>query len=662
MTGAVRTALDRHGAEVGLAAAVVLMVGMMIVPLPTWLLDLLLATNLSLAVLLLLVALFVRDALSFGAFPTLLLVTTLFRLALNVSSTRLILLQADAGEVIRAFGELVVRGDYVVGAVVFVVLTVIQLVVIARGSERVAEVGARFTLDAMPGKQLAIDADLRAGVLDAERAADRRRLLERESQLYGAMDGAMKFVKGDAIAAIVITVVNILGGLAIGVFGRDLAVADALHTYGLLTIGDGLVSQIPALLISTAAGLVVTRVASEHEGGTLGGDVGAQVFGDWRALAGAAALAAVLALVPGLPLAPFGALAVLLGGLAAVLYRRRPLPELAPATTDEDPLAGPLELRAGERLLRRLTADARFGERLASVAAELRDRLGVRLPPLRPRLGSGLDPDAYVIALAAVTADRGRCPEGRVFVRGDAEALRALDPGVQLDGDGGWTEGSLTARAEALGHEVVDSLEVLVARLRDAVHARPDQLIGLQETQRELDRLAREAPALVKTIVPDRLSLPRLTALLRALVAERVSVRPLREILEALATDPLPSGDAALVEAVRTRLARQLTHDLLGDRAELEVLALDPLLEDGLRSGLRGDRELAVDPDLARDLVDAVQRTLTEAGRAVVLVTQPDVRAALRSVLAPTLPELPVVSYRELDPAVQIRRLGVIAP
>jgi type III secretion protein V len=656
--GFLRTALTRHGAEVGLAAAVVLTVGMMIVPLPTWVLDLLLATNLTFSVLLLLVASFVRDALSFGAFPTLLLVTTLFRLALNVSSTRLILLQADAGEVIRAFGELVVRGDYVVGAVVFLILTVIQLVVIARGSERVAEVGARFTLDAMPGKQLAIDADLRAGVLDAEGAAERRRALERESQLYGAMDGAMKFVKGDAIAGIVIIAVNILGGLAIGVLARDLPVGTALQTYGLLTIGDGLVSQIPALLISTAAGLVVTRVASEHASGTLGSDVGAQVFGDWRALAVAAVFAALLAVVPGLPLAPFAVLSVLLGGLALVLYRRRPMPDLAPSTEDA-PAPGPLELRTGARLARQLADDARFAEGLVELATALHDELGVRLPTLRPRVASTVDPDGYVIALAAVPADRGRCPAGKTFVRGAPEALRALDPAVELDGDGGWIDAALTTRARALGHASVEPTELLVSRLRDVVRAQPEHLVGLQETQRELDLLAREAPALVRTVVPDRVPLPRLTALLRALLSERVSVRPLREILEALALDPLPPSDAALVETIRARLARQLTHALRGDRPTLDVVALDPLLEEGLRSGLRPERDAALDPELVRDLLGAVERALPEAG---VIVTQPDVRSALRRVLAPSRPDVAVVSYRELDPSVQVRRLGVVSP
>lgn len=653
-------ALFRHGPEVALAAAVVLVVGMMIVPLPTWLLDVLLATNLSLSVLLLVVALFVRDALSFGAFPTILLVTTIYRLALNVSSTRLILLQADAGEVIDAFGGFVVRGDYVVGAVVFLVLTVIQLVVIARGAERVAEVGARFTLDAMPGKQLAIDADLRAGALDAEGAAARRRLLERESQLYGAMDGAMKFVKGDAIASIVITLVNIAGGLAIGVASRGMAVTDALEVYGLLTIGDGIVSQIPSLLISTAAGLVVTRVASEHDSGTLGRDLGAQVFGDWRALAVASVFAAALALVPGLPFVPFAVLSGLLGVTAWALLRRRPA-EAVQAEAEHAP-PGALELRLGPRLARLVRSEPSFAERVRAVGERLYDRFGVRLPAVRPQIDEALDPDGYAIVLASVATDRGRCPDGHVLAAGSADALRAIDPAVELDGEGGWLDRPTAERARALGHTVRPAVEVLVDRLSAAVHARPEALQGIQETQRELDRVARDAPALVRTIVPDRVPLTRLAALLRALLAERVSVRPLREILEALGQDPLPAREGELIELVRARLARQLTHALVRDDGALGVLALDPMIEEALRDAQRGDGEAAVDPELARDVLEAVRRALEEAEGLPVVVTQPDVRSALRRLLAPELPDVAILSYRELDPAVQVRRLGVVRP
>lgn len=643
----------------------VLVVAMMIVPLPTWLLDLLLATNLSISALLLVGALFVRDALSFGAFPTLLLLTTLFRLALNVSSTRLILLQADAGEVIRAFGEAVVRGDYVVGAIVFAVLTVVQLVVVARGAERVAEVGARFTLDAMPGKQLAIDGDLRTGLIDAEGAAERRRELEREGQLYGAMDGAMKFVKGDAIASIVIVVINIVGGLAIGVLSREMAPQDALRVYGLLTIGDGLVTQIPSLLVSTAAGMIVTRVASEDERGTLGRDVITQLFADWRALAVAAGLASVLALAPGLPFVPFALLASVLGTVGFFRWRRRPAEVLR---VEDAPTGGPVELRVGSRLAATLT-DPSFGMAFRRVARTLHDELGLRVPPIAPVCDEGLnDEDAYRIVIASVSTARGRCPAGRVFAvptttsADGAALLQKLDPSVILDAPGGWIVRERAALALDAGCEVTEPSEFLIARLERALRERPEALVGIQETQRALDRLARDAPVLVRTLIPERITLLRLTALLRVLASERVSIRPLREILEALAVDPLPEKDAALVELVRMRLARQITHGLMTDGA-LAMLGVDPMIEDALRDALGPDGSASPDPELSRDVVEATRRALDERKEpGIVVVTHPDVRRALRQVLATELPDVAVLSYRELDPQAPVRRLGVVAP
>ncbi len=404
-----------------LAALVVAVVAMMIVPLPTWLLDVLLATNLSASVAILLVVLYVPDALSIATFPTLLLLTTLFRLALNVSTSRLILLQANAGEVIRAFGNFVVRGNYVVGAVVFLILTIIQFVVIAKGSERVAEVGARFVLDAMPGKQMAIDAELRSGAIDGHEARRRRHKLARESQFYGAMDGAMKFVKGDVVASLVITVVNVLGGLGIGIGQRNMAAVDALKRYGLLTIGDGLVSQIPALVLSTAAGVLVTRVASEDPGTSLGEELAGQFLGFPKALRVAGAFVLVLALLPGLPALPF---LVLAGLLFAVAYARDerlarderralvdPIP--APSSTRSDPLFLPMVVPWSVEIsedLATLVDDRRGaeGRDLRAAVFGLRDRvfaeLGVPLPPPRVRATSGLPSRHVVVSLFEVPA------------------------------------------------------------------------------------------------------------------------------------------------------------------------------------------------------------------------------------------------------------------
>ena len=603
MAAGVPFSLARRYAEIALAAAVVLIVSMMIVPLPTWALDALLAANIALSVLVLLAALFVRTPLAFGAFPTILLVTTLYRLALNVSSTRLILLQADAGRVIRAFGDFVVQGDYVVGAVVFLVLTLIQFVVVARGSERVAEVGARFTLDAMPGKQLAIDADMRAGLLDARAAAARRAALDRESQFYGSMDGAMKFVKGDAIAGLAITAINIVGGLAIGIVFRDMDAGASLRTYGLLTIGDGLVSQIPSLVISTAAGMVVTRVASEDAEGSLGRDVGTQIFGEPRALAVTAAFAAVLALVPGLPALPFALIAGGLGVVAWQLGRKRPA-RAARRAEGRAPRASAFSTRVGAALATEI-GNPSFEAWLSETADRLHDELGVRLPSVPAEERPELSPSAWEL----------------------------------------WIEGRRTDAGEGLAS--------LRAAITERTRARADALVGIQETQDELDRLAQKLPALVRTVVPERLPIGRLATLLRALVREGVSIAPLREILEALARDPWPEGDATLRATVRERLAPQLTDALRGSAKKLRLFALDPLLEDALREGR------SVGPSLATDLIAAVRASVGEAG---IVVTQADVRARLADVMEAELPAVRVISYRELDPKVEVERAGIVGP
>src|SRR5882724_332997 len=421
-----RSPRTRFGfADGALAFFVIAIVGLMVVPLPTWLLDLLIASNLASSVAVLLVALYVGDALKIATFPTLLLITTLFRLALNVSSTRLILLQADAGQVIRAFGQFVVRGNYVVGAVIFLILTIIQFVVIAKGSERVAEVGARFTLDAMPGKQMAIDAEARSGAIDGNEARRRRRQLSRESQFYGAMDGAMKFVKGDVIASIIITLVNILGGLAIGVGQRGLEIDSALKRYGLLTIGDGLVTQIPALVLSTGAGILVTRVASEEPDRSLGSELASQILGIPKAMRVAGLLVVGLGAVPGLPLVPFALIGTLL--LYAARTRSRQMRSESQKAAAEPPRQGPVGARRGPIFLpmvvpwsvdvasdlAHLVDDEMRGDDLVrpgvfGATQRVRERvfaeLGVPLPAARVRVSDALPEGNLVISLFEVPA------------------------------------------------------------------------------------------------------------------------------------------------------------------------------------------------------------------------------------------------------------------
>ncbi len=567
----------RGASDLALGALVVAIVAMMIVPLPTFALDILITTNITLAVVLLMVAVYVPDAMRVTAFPTLLLLSTLFRLGLNVTSARLILAQADAGEVIRAFGTAVVKGSFVVGVIVFVIITVVQYVVIARGAERVAEVAARFALDAMPGKQMAIDADLRAGMLDAAEAQRRRQGLSREAQLYGAMDGAMRFVKGDAVAGILILCVCIGGGLAVGVAQRGLSFDEAFRTYAVLTIGDGLVSQIPALVTSTAAGLVVTRVASEDEGTHLGEEISAQLLAQPKAVAAAAGLLVLLSLVPGLPKLPFWILAAAAGGVAWAVSRRRPRRRVAPAVL-------------------RVDTDG-------------------AVPALGPAIG---------VDLAVDTAPR-RAPGWRLSVSG-------IPVAEGTDGEG------------------------LAAALRRHAH----EALGIQEVQGLLDEMSRTQPALVREVVPKVVSLPVLTEVLRRLVGEGVPIGDMRTILGALAGARDKDADA-LAERARGALRRAITHQITDGKGSVSALLLDALVADAIgdgvvRGGDGGGAHLALEPDLARDIVEAVARAT--AGGARVLVTPARIRRFTRELLHDRFPELRVVSYDEILPEVKIEPAG----
>ncbi|MBX3209556.1 MAG: FHIPEP family type III secretion protein [Labilithrix sp.] len=632
------------GAELGLALLVISVVAMMIVPLPTWLLDVLIATNLSVSVAVLLVVLYVPDALAIATFPTILLLTTLFRLALNVSSVRLILLQANAGDVIKAFGQFVVRGNYVVGGVIFLVLTIIQFIVIAKGSERVAEVGARFVLDAMPGKQMAIDAELRSGAIDGNEARRRRRILSRESQFYGSMDGAMKFVKGDVIASLVITVVNILGGLAIGVGQKGMPAVDALKRYGLLTIGDGLVSQIPALVLSTAAGVLVTRVASEDPDTPLGQELASQLFGMPKALRVASGFVLLLAILPGLPAAPFLVLAAALFFIARSRDRQiarddrrdatepRPIAPTAGGRRAEAPfvpIVVPWSIEVSEDLapaLEDAPEDERVGLRTEALAMRelLFSELGVPLPSPRVRVAPGLPPRHAVVSLFEVPARVMPVPEGT----SDAELVRVI--------------GEATS-------------ELLRGRAAD--------FLGLAETQRLLDELEQFAPATVRNVVPKPVSLTLLTDVLRRLLEERVSIRDLRAILEALALLAATEKDPlTLTELVRAQLRRALTFKLTRGATHLGVVLVDPTIEDTIRRAIQrtpAGAFLTLPPAAARDVIAALRRAgseaTAEAPGAVVFLTQPDIRRFMRKLLETEVPDATVVSFAELLPEVTLR-------
>jgi type III secretion protein V len=675
----VRALLARHS-DLALAGAVALIVGMMIIPLPPFVLDLLVTLNIAVAVTLLLIAVYVGEALRIATFPSLLLMTTLFRLAIEVSAARLILLKADAGQVIQAFGHFVVAGNLVVGAVVFLILTLIQFIVISKGSERVAEVGARFALDAMPGKQMSIDAELRAGHVDLAEARQRRDLLTRESQFFGSMDGAMKFVKGDAIAGMIVLLTNIVGGLLIGILQKGMSPASAVKTYTLLTIGAGLVAQIPALVISSAAGILVTRVSSEHAGGHLGLDIGRQVLAQPKALAVAAALLGLLALVPGLPTVPFLLLGGLLGAVAYAIIKQdrrsghaRPSEGTGPGVgVGNSATLAPITVELSPALSQTLApgnGPNRLAEELLPAARErFYAETGIPLPVIGVRAhGPSLTGNSYCLRLQEIPMAQGEVMPGAGLALETRERLRALgisaQPAIHPEGrPAAWIPAGELAAARLAGVPMLTPEEVIVLHLMQLLHRHGHEFLGLQETHELVSGLERTQPALVREVVPKLVSPALLTEILRRLAQEGVSLRNLREILGALAMRASGVTDAAaLAEHVRAALRRQISFAHTGGAPLLRAYFLDSLIEDTIRDSVQhhatGDT-LALQPDLAADIVKSVGQAT--ANTAAVIVTSTDVRLHLRHLIAEQHPKVSVLSYQEIEPAVKLESLGQI--
>jgi type III secretion protein V len=689
--------------DIVLAGMVVSIVGMMIVPLPTHLLDILITLNISIAVTLLLVSIYVTKALKISVFPTILLVTTLFRLALNVSSTRLILLQADAGEVIRAFGQFVVRGNYVVGAVIFIILTLIQFIVIAKGSERVAEVAARFTLDAMPGKQMSIDADLRSGAADMEEGKHRRRDLERESALFGAMDGAMKFVKGDAIAGMIITVINIVGGLIIGVLQRGMPAGDAARVYTILTIGDGLVSQIPALLISTSAGIIVSRVQGEEEGSHLGMDIGSQIFAQPKAVAIAGGLLLVLAAIPGLPTLPFTIMGLAAGAAGWALLRRErisaeeeeeggggeagaaagvepgPKQPINPESEMFVPVVTPIVLEVSDALVPFVDSRQDGGRFLFELIPFMRDglfvELGVRFPGVRARGNSALPAGGYQIQINEVPVVSGQVMLGRVLVNDTAERLKlmnvtgveTLNPATRQPA--AWVEAQHKTMLEQAGLTTWDPSGYLVLHLAGVLRRHAREFVGVQEVQAMLDQLDKAFPALVKEVIPKVVNVLKLTEILQRLAEEEISIRDLRGVLQALAEWGQVEADTVmLTEHVRASMKRYISHKYTRGQATLVVYLLDPQIEEAIRGAIKHTStgsHLALEPDVAQDIISAIRAecgNLPATAQRPVILTAMDIRRYVRRLLEfEFMPAFTVVSYQELSPELNIQPVARIA-
>jgi type III secretion protein V len=664
----------RTQSDIILAVVMAAIVGSMIVPLPPWLLDVGIAINLAAACALLVAALHAKNALTVASFPTLLLITTLFRLSMNVSSTRLALSEGHAGEIIQAFGEFVVRGDYVVGAVIFLILTLVQFLVVAKGAERVAEVSARFTLDAMPGKQMSIDADLRAGAITQDQARARRRDLERESQLFGSMDGAMKFVKGDVIAGLVITAVNLLGGIVIGTVQNGMTVSDAASTYALISIGDGLVSQIPSLCIAVAAGLVVTRVASETDTSSLGSDIGSQFFGQWKALFVVAGLCVLLALMPGMPHLTFVVIAGGLGVIATALKRVQENPQTT-ASVSKSSATGTaktngLELNPGvSPLTLDLSTDLTWlveeldGQFVKTDLDSVRERvhldLGVKLPGFRVRTGAPLPACSWAISIDEIPSGRGTIGDVRFVTTMSVGELQVMGlVGKPLNDTGlGRPLVALAAadepRAKAAQVPLLSAREYLCEHLVVQLKKRAHLFLGVQEIQGALTAIENSHSALVKEAL-QKVPLPLLTDVMKKLLSEQVSVRNLKTILDALVS-PSTAGDALqLADRCRQALSRQISHQY-APSGSLFAYLVDPGIEETLRSSGQ-----AIDPRDAGAILEGM-KSVARQGKAVLLAS-PDVRRLLKKLVEGSFPEVAVLTFAELDPELQVRPVGRLAP
>jgi flagellar biosynthesis protein FlhA len=662
--------------------AVVLIVVMMVLPLPPFMLDMLLAVNISLSLLILLIAMNIREALEISVFPSLLLITTLFRLALSVSSTRLILLTGNPGRIIIAFGDFVVGGNYVVGFVIFLILVVVQFIVITKGAERVAEVAARFTLDAMPGKQMSIDADLNSGLITESEARQRRIQIAREADFYGSMDGAAKFVKGDAIAGIIIIVIDLLGGFAIGMFQKGMDFSGALSRYALLTVGDGLVSQIPALLISTATGIIVTRGASENN---LGRDVTQQLFSHYQVLGTAAVVVALFGLFGGLPKLPFLMLAASLGALSfgvrraekgqeleedAALEQRQLEESRKPESLVSLLQVDQIELEIGYSLIP-LVDEAQGGDlldRISMIRRQCAIELGLLVPVIRIRDNLQLSPDEYVVKIKGIQVGRGEIMINH-YLAMDAGGVTEQVPGIPTTEPAFglqalWVDAATRERAEYAGYTVVDPPAVLATHLTEIIREHSYELLGRQEVRALLDGARENYPAVVDELVPDLLTVGEVQKVLQNLLREGVPIRNLVAILETLADLAPVTRDADyLTEYVREALGRQICQ-MYQENGALSVLTLSPEWEEEIAGSLEHtDRGLSVamDPRILQTLYHALGQALEEYVMPYPLIlVSPQIRMALKRLTERALPRLIVMSYNEISPDVQVNAVGTV--
>jgi flagellar biosynthesis protein FlhA len=670
---------------------------LLVVPVPPIFLDLFLAISIALSLLILLVILYLEDASDFTGFPTLLLCITLFRLALNVASTRLILLDGYAGHIIEAFGNFVVRGNYVVGLVIFLILVLINFIVITKGAGRIAEVAARFTLDAMPGKQMAIDAELSAGVINDEQARTRRRKVEQEADFYGAMDGASKFVRGDAIAAVLITLINILGGFAIGIVQKGMTVSESLQRFTLLSIGDGLVSQIPALIVSMAAGMLVTRAASKN---SLGAELGKQLLFYPRALQILTGMLLVFAIMPGLPMLPFLVLAVVSGYAAKEMKKRGSITKAATATTtsaagtDGKPFAGAAATSAagsaGEKIESLLSVDALqielgYGlvnladtrkngdllERVTGVRRTFATEMGVVIPPIRLRDNLQIGANEYRFLLKGQVIAQGNLMPGywlamnatnsKVTLRG----IPTVEPVFQLPAT--WITDVERKSAESACYTVVDAPSVMVTHLSETIRRNAHEILSRQDVQILLDNLKQTHPTVVNELIPAQLNVGQVQRVLQNLLAEGISIRNLSGILEKVSDHAsVTKNPDELSEHARRALGVQLVKPFQSETGQIRAITLDPKLEQQIAQGVRQSTTeiaLLLDPKLAQHVMNALSRHIQKLladGQQPLVLCAPQIRLAFRRFFESTFADLNVLSYAEVPARIEIQSAAMV--
>ena len=675
--------------ELMVATGIIVILGVMVMPIPTFLLDVLISFSITFALIILMVAVFMLSPLEFSVFPSLLLVITLLRLSLNIASTRIILLHGDqgasaAGEVIESFGNFVVGGNFIVGTVVFIILVMINFIVITKGSVRTSEVAARFTLDAIPGKQMSIDADLNAGLITEQDARTRRQNLEREADFYGSMDGSIRFVRGDAIAGILITLVNILGGFAIGVFQQGMEASEAAQIYTLLTIGDGLVSQLPALVVSTAAGLVVTRAQSDKN---LPGELMNQLLNQPYAFIIASAILFFFGMIPGLPHFPFFLMSLLAGIIAYNKIKSDTKTEQLALMKKDDDAKAPLpekvesilpldimELEVGYELIPLVDADrnGELLERIKSIRRQFALEMGFIVPPLHIRDNLQLKSNEYSVVIKGVDVARDSIMMGRILAMNPGTTERELDGIKTTEPTFGlpavWIPSNKKQEAQMAGFTVVDPATVITTHIKETIKRHAPELLGRQETQALLDKFKETNPKVVEELIPNLLPLGKVQKVLQNLLKEKISIRDLRTILEQLSDYASLTQDAdVLTEYVRQSLARPITKQYQSTDGTLSVLTLDRGIEDIIEGSIQKSETsayLALEPNTAekfltklRSMIETITPTLETSP---VLLASPGLRMHIRKFTERFLPDLAIISHSEVAPSVQIKTIGVV--